>query len=85
MLPAWVAEMDFPPAAAILDELRRFVEGGDVGYPLGLRETGLPDAFCERMDERFGWAPDVRQVEVLSEVVQACTSPSKRSPSRVTG
>ena len=70
VLPAWVAEMDFPPAAAILDELRRFVEGGDVGYPLGLRETGLPDAFCERMDERFGWAPDVRRVEVLSEVVQ---------------
>lgn len=70
VLPAWVAEMDFPIAAAIQDELRRFVDRADVGYPLGLRQTGLPDAFCERMSERFGWAPDVRRVEVLSEVVQ---------------
>ncbi|MEM9176007.1 MAG: MalY/PatB family protein [Myxococcota bacterium] len=70
VLPAWVAEMDFPIAAAIQDELRRFVERGDVGYPLGLPETGLPDVFCERMAERFDWTPDVRRVEILSEVVQ---------------
>ncbi|MCR9097243.1 MAG: pyridoxal phosphate-dependent aminotransferase [bacterium] len=70
VLPAWVAEMDFPIAAPIHDELRRFVDSGDVGYPLGLRQTGLPDVFCERMTERFGWEPDVRRVEVLSEVVQ---------------
>lgn len=70
VLPAWVAEMDFPIAAAIQDELRRFVDRGDVGYPLGLRQTGLPTVFCERMTERFGWTPDERRVEILSEVVQ---------------
>jgi len=70
VLPAWVAEMDFPIAAAIQDELRRFVERADVGYPIGLRQTGLPDVFCERMTERFGWTPDARRVEILSEVVQ---------------
>lgn len=70
VLPAWVAEMDFPIAAAIQDELRRFVERGDVGYPIGLRQTGLPEVFCERMAERFGWEPDAHRVEILSEVVQ---------------
>ena len=70
VLPVWVAEMDFPIAAPIQDELRRFVESGDVGYPIGLRETGLPDVFCERMREGFGWSPDPARVEILSEVVQ---------------
>jgi len=70
VLPAWVAEMDFPIAAPIQQELRRFVETGDVGYPIGLTETGLPEVFCERMEERFGWRPDPARVEILSEVVQ---------------
>ena len=70
VLPAWVAEMDFPIAGPIQDELRRFVDSGDVGYPLGLAHTGLPEVFCERMDERFGWRPEVRRIEILSEVVQ---------------
>ena len=70
VLPAWVAEMDFAIAAPIQDELRRFVESGDVGYPIGLRETGLPDVFCDRMRECFSWSPDPARVEILSEVVQ---------------
>jgi cystathionine beta-lyase len=70
VLPAWVAEMDFPVAAPIQDELRRFADQADVGYPIGLRETGLPEVFAERMQERFGWSPDPSRVEILSEVVQ---------------
>lgn len=70
VLPVWVAEMDFPIAAPIQDELRRFVDSGDVGYPIGLRETGLPEVFAERMAERFDWRPDPAGVEILSEVVQ---------------
>jgi len=71
VLPAWVAEMDFPIAAPIDETLRRFVASSDVGYPLGLRQSGVAEAFCERMADRFGWAIEPARVEVLSEVVQA--------------
>ena len=70
VLPAWVAEMDFPVAAAIQDEVQRFTTQTDFGYPIGLRETGLAEVFAERMQERFDWHPDPGQVEILSEVVQ---------------
>lgn len=70
ILPAWVAEMDFPLAAPIQSELRRFTESSDVGYPIALAQTGLPEVFAERMQERFGWQADPGGVEILSEVVQ---------------
>jgi len=70
VLPAWVAEMDFPIAAPIGAELRRFTEQADIGYPIGLRDTGLAEAFGERMRERFDWVVDPARVEILSEVVQ---------------
>jgi cystathionine beta-lyase len=70
VLPAWVAEMDYPIAAPIQDELRRLTDRSDAGYPMGDADTGLPEAFRERMNERFGWNPDPARVELLSEVVQ---------------
>ncbi|HIG70147.1 MAG: PatB family C-S lyase [Myxococcales bacterium] len=70
VLPAWVAEMDYPIATPIQDELRRLTENSDAGYPMSDADTGLPEAFRERMNERFGWNPDPARVELLSEVVQ---------------
>ncbi len=70
VLPAWVAEMDYPIAAPIQAELRRFADTGDIGYPMGDDATGLPEVFRERMNARFGWNPDPARVELLSEVVQ---------------
>ena len=70
VLPAWVAEMDFPVAAPIQDAVRRFADGSDFGYPIRLRDTGLSEVFAERMTERFGWSPDPGRVLILSEVVQ---------------
>ena len=70
VLPAWVAEMDFPVAAPIEDELRRFLDRSDLGYPIAPRETGLAEVFRDRMQERFDWSPDPANVEILSEVVQ---------------
>lgn len=70
VLPAWVAEMDFRVAAPIERELSRFVAGSDVGYPLGLSQSGVAEAFCERMADRFDWAINPPRVEILSEVVQ---------------
>ena len=70
VLPAWVAEMDFPLAAPIQRVLAEAVEIGDVGYPLDVQPDALPAAFVERMETRFGWRPDPRGVEVLTDVVQ---------------
>ena len=70
VLPAWVAEMDFPVAQPIQDVLSRALDRSDVGYPIAPGRTGIREAFADRMDQRFGWSIDPRRVEVLSEVVQ---------------
>jgi cystathionine beta-lyase len=70
VLPAWVADMDFPlaePIAAYLDELR---ESNDLGYPVNPTPAALPSVFAQRMTERFGWSVDPERVEVLTDVVQ---------------
>ena len=70
VLPAWVAEMDFPIAEPIRRVLADALERWDVGYPIAPGRTGIREAFADRMEERFGWRIDPRQVEVVSEVVQ---------------
>ena len=70
VLPAWVAEMDFPLAEPIQRYLERAVKAGDVGYPTHPTATGLREVFAERMENRFDWKIEPRQVEILSEVVQ---------------
>ena len=70
ILPAWVAEMDFPIAAPIQQALKRALDSWDVGYPIAAGNTGIREAFADRMEERFGWSVNPRQIEVLSEVVQ---------------
>lgn len=68
--PAWVAEMDFPLAEPIRVVLERAVDRWDVGYPIAPTETGLREAFCERMQRLWGWRTEPQQVEILSDVVQ---------------
>jgi len=70
VLPAWVADMDFPlaqPLQAYLDEVRA---SNDLGYPVNPTPHALPRVFADRMQQRFGWSIDPRRVEVLSDVVQ---------------
>jgi cystathionine beta-lyase len=70
VLPAWVAEMDFPLAEPIHDVLAHALSFGDLGYPIAPRDTGLPEVFAERMQSRFGWNVEPRRVEILTDVVQ---------------
>ena len=70
ILPAWVAEMDFPLAEPIRVVLQRAVDRWDVGYPIDPRATGLLECFSERMQRLYGWQPDPARVEILSDVVQ---------------
>ncbi len=70
VLPAWVAEMDFPLAAPIRRVLEESLERDDLGYPINPRATGLPEVFAERMQERFDWAVDYKMADVITDVVQ---------------
>lgn len=69
-LPAWVAEMDYPIAPPIRAVIERALDNHDYGYPVWAHDMGLPEAFCERMRERYGWSTEPTRVEFLSDVVQ---------------
>jgi hypothetical protein len=70
VIPAWVADMDYPAAEPIRAVLRRAVEIGDIGYPIEPAQTGLRELFCERMEARYGWRVDLDLVDVITDVVQ---------------
>jgi cystathionine beta-lyase len=70
VLPAWVAEMDFPLAAPIRRAVEEALAADDLGYPVNPRPQDLPSVFAARMAERFGWRIDPQRVEVLTDVVQ---------------
>lgn len=70
VLPAWVAEMDFPLADPIREILATALERDDLGYPIGLRASGLPKVFSERMADRFGWQTDPLRADVITDIVQ---------------
>jgi cystathionine beta-lyase len=55
VLPAWVAEMDFPLAPAVLDAARQVLEAQDLGYP---ESDGLAEAFSGWTSRHHGWQPD---------------------------
>lgn len=69
--PAWVAEMDFPLAEPIRRVLERAVDRSDIGYPIAPTDTGLREAWQERVQRLYGWQIEPRRVEILTDVVQA--------------
>lgn len=73
VLPAWVAEMDFPLADPVRGALISAIELDDSGYA-NAGASGLAEAFCGFMDRRLGWCPDPDQVTATSDVVGGITS-----------
>jgi cystathionine beta-lyase len=82
VLPAWVAEMDFPLAAPVKRVLLEAIELDDCGYP---DPAELGAAFAEFALRRHGWeveptavspSPDV--VGALTAVLKAVASPGDR-------
>ncbi|HET9116717.1 MAG TPA: aminotransferase class I/II-fold pyridoxal phosphate-dependent enzyme [Pseudonocardiaceae bacterium] len=55
VLPAWVAEMDFPLAPAVLDAARRVIDAQDLGYG---EPAGLAEAFAGWAARYQDWRPD---------------------------
>lgn len=81
-LPAWVADMDFPPAppvqAAISDVLAR----GQLGYPWLMDPDPVALGFADWARRRYGWDVDpdlvVTTVDVLQPLqamIELCSEP----------
>jgi cystathionine beta-lyase len=81
VLPAWVAEMDFPLAEPIKAALHEAIDHDDTGY-LGPDLCGVPEAFAAFAKRRLGWDVDPAHVrgaaDVMTgveELLQALTDP----------
>jgi cysteine-S-conjugate beta-lyase len=66
VLPAWVAEMDFPLAEPIRQRLHRALDLDDCGYA---HPSALPEAFAAYAKSRFDWTVDPSRVLVAPEVM----------------
>jgi cystathionine beta-lyase len=57
VLPLWVADMDFPPAQAVIEALVARARSGNLGYPAGYPdgEPGLQEAVASWLYARHGW------------------------------
>ncbi len=66
VLPAWVAEMDFPLAPPIRAVLLEAIERDDCGYP---HPASLGAAFAAFAADRFGWLVDPEQVRCVPDVM----------------
>jgi len=71
VLPLWVAEMDTPLAPPIRDALAAAVELGDTGYA---HLDGLPSAYGDFAQARFGWSPDPALVRLVPDVMHGITA-----------
>ncbi|WP_193604955.1 MalY/PatB family protein [Nocardioides dongkuii] len=68
VIPAWVAEMDYAVAPAILDAVGEAVRRGTTGYP-PFGDLGLGAAFAGFAGRHWGWAADPATSVVVSDVV----------------
>ena len=72
VLPAWVAEMDFPLAAPVRAALGEAIERGDTGYG-NPAASGLAAELADFAARRMGWELDREQVIACSDVVAGLT------------
>jgi len=70
VLPAWVADMDFPVSPAIHRAVRELVDRHDLGYHHVPLSPSLRASLVSHMAERFAWSVDPHSVVPLVNVVQ---------------
>jgi cystathionine beta-lyase len=82
VLPAWVAEMDFPLAPPVHAAIAEALAHDDTGYAMS---NGLAEAFAAFATSRFDWTIDVARTllvaDIMSgvaEVLLALTAPGDR-------
>ncbi|MFI0448163.1 MalY/PatB family protein [Actinomadura sp. 6N118] len=73
VLPAWVADMDFPVAAPIREVLEDNIRGV-LGYPTWIEQPEthpLRAAFAERMLRLYGLTFDPAHIRIYTELIQS--------------
>ncbi len=70
VLPAWVAEMDFPLAPAVRTALHEAIDRGCTGYPPLPEHTGLPIAVTGWLQRTSGFAVDPSRVRLLPDTLR---------------
>lgn len=68
VLPAHIAELDFPPAPPVAAALTGAIERGDLGYAAASR-SALPDAFARFAARRWDWHVDPQAVVAVPDVM----------------
>jgi cystathionine beta-lyase len=68
VLPAHIAELDFPLASPIAAALTEAIERGDLGYAAASR-TRLPGAFAQFAARRWDWNVDPAAVVAVPDVM----------------
>src|SRR5262249_60584205 len=68
VLPAWVAELDFPLAPPVHRVLVDAVARSDTGYA---NVDGLPAAFAEFAAARWGWDVDPQRTLLVADIMSA--------------
>ena len=70
VLPAWVADMDFDPPVAVTDAMRAFVDLGDTGYNIAVRDQLLP-AYADWQHRHHNWRPDEERLRTFTSALHA--------------
>ncbi|MGW3150312.1 MalY/PatB family protein [Streptomyces sp. NPDC001177] len=70
VVPAWVADMDFPIPPVVADALHEAVDRRDLGYPDWPHGSPLRAAFAQRMADRYGWAASAERVREQTDLIQ---------------
>lgn len=68
VLPLWVAEMDFPTAPVIVEELHRAVQEESFGYA-SPRQPALAAALADFSAARYDWSFEPEAMRILPEVL----------------
>ncbi len=66
VLPAWVAEMDYPTAEPVRRVLHAAVDASDLGYAIA---AGLGETFCPWARSHWGWEVAPGDVHLVADVV----------------
>jgi cystathionine beta-lyase len=66
VIPAWVAEMDFPLAPPVAEALHAAIDRSDTGYRSG---QGLADALVDFAERTWRWRLDTGRVTLVPDVL----------------
>lgn len=83
VLPMWVADMDFPAPKPILNELRKVVDHGVLGYELP--SQSLQETVAKRMDRLYRWKVHPDSVVAVTGIVSGFTVAARAFGSKKKG